>query len=142
VTEKFDLAIASPEGPQFSPNGRYFSCGSRLASPKIWETSTRREVAELKGSHEFVSVTFSADGSRLAVGGIGVDAIRIWDLASYRPLLTLPALGSLFRPIQFSPDGNTLGAANLGGILHLWRAPSLEEIEAAEKAQAAPGGKQ
>ena len=37
--------------------------------------------------------------------------------------------------LRFSPDGNTLAATALGGMAHLWRAPSWEEIEAAEKKQ-------
>ena len=35
--------------------------------------------------------------------------------------------------VAFSPDGNVLGSVNGNGILHLWRAPSWAEIEAAER---------
>ena len=34
---------------------------------------------------------------------------------------------------SFAPDGNVLGSMNDHGLLHLWRAPSWEEIEAKEK---------
>jgi hypothetical protein len=36
----------------------------------------------------------------------------------------------------FSPDGNVLGSLSLSEVLHLWRAPSWAEIEAAETAEA------
>jgi hypothetical protein len=40
----------------------------------------------------------------------------------------------MFAMTAFSPDGNALGSKNANGILHLWRAPSWEEIERQEKA--------
>jgi WD40 repeat protein len=132
-----DLVVSWAEAPVFSADGRLFTSGAQRSSPKIWETSSLREVAELPASVEVNSVAFSPDGTRLASGSSGVEAMKIWDLASHQPLLTLPAEGSLFRPVQFSPDGNMVGAISLGGILHLWRAPSWEEIEAVEKAQTA-----
>ncbi len=35
--------------------------------------------------------------------------------------------------VVFPRDGNVLGSINRSGLLHLWRAPSWEEIEEAEK---------
>jgi WD40 repeat protein len=34
----------------------------------------------------------------------------------------------MFNSTTFSPDGNVLASANSQGILHIWRAPSFEEI--------------
>jgi hypothetical protein len=49
-------------------------------------------------------------------------------------MLTLAGGGSIFGYVAFSADGNWLMArSNLGGHLHLWRAPSWAEIDAAEK---------
>jgi WD40 repeat protein len=31
--------------------------------------------------------------------------------------------------VAFSPDGNTLAAANANGVLHVWHPPSAAEIE-------------
>ena len=56
-------------------------------------------------------------------GGAG-DAVKLWDLATHRELLTLPAEGFFFSDLTFSPDGNTLVATSLSGIAHFWRAPS------------------
>jgi len=47
--------------------------------------------------------------------------------------VTLAGKGSIFTSAVFSPDGNTIGALNTKGVLHLWTAPSWEQIEAAEK---------
>ena len=52
-------------------------------------------------------------------------------MTSWQDVLTLSAEGSIFSSTQFSPDGNTIGTM-AGGILNLWRAPSWDEINAAE----------
>jgi hypothetical protein len=53
-------------------------------------------------------------------------------------LLTFPEEGQFFTDLTFSPDGNTLVATCLTGVAYFWRAPSWEEIEAAEKWQFEP----
>ena len=77
---------------------------------------------------------FSPDGRRLATTGADAkNAVRLWDLATHRELLTLPAAGEFFVVLAFSTDGNILMTTTLSGIANLWRAPSWEEIEAAER---------
>ena len=78
------------------------------------------------------SVAFSADGTRLALGSDGREAVKLWDVASLEEVVTLAAHGSVFISTKFSPDGNVLGSLNASGILYLWRAPSWDEINAAE----------
>jgi WD40 repeat protein len=79
------------------------------------------------------SVAFSADGTRLALGSDGREAVKLWDVASLEDVATLGARGSVFLSTKFSPDGNVLGSLNDSGILYLWRAPSWDEINAAEE---------
>ena len=70
--------------------------------------------------------------SRGLAGGDGDEAIKIWDVDSRQELLTLGAPTDVFLTPKFSPDGNVLGSQQQYGLLHLWRAPSLVEIAAAE----------
>jgi WD40 repeat protein len=78
---------------------------------------------------------FSPDGKRLAMASAGSEAIKLLDVEGHLELLTLEGRGSEFEPTAFSPDGNLLGTMSTSsGVLHLWRAPSWEEIAAAEKA--------
>ncbi len=44
----------------------------------------------------------------------------------------------MFRPIQFSRDGNFLVTSPEQGSVHIWRAPSWEDIEAADSPQEGP----
>jgi WD40 repeat protein len=75
---------------------------------------------------------FWVQRSRIAAGSGGKEALKLWDLTSYQELLTLEAEGSGYWQTCFSPDGNVLGSMNGQGILHLWRAPTWAEINAAE----------
>jgi WD40 repeat protein len=85
------------------------------------------------------SAALSPDGRRAATGGQSPrDAVKLWDLVAHRELLTLQGEGQYFIHLTFSPDGNTLAAVSLDGMAHLWRAPSWEEIKAAEKEKTAP----
>jgi WD40 repeat protein len=77
-------------------------------------------------------MTFSPDARRLAVGSDGKEAVTLFDTQTHEELLKLSADGSIFEEVQFSPDGRILGAKDDGGNLNLWRAPSWEEIAAAE----------
>ena len=50
----------------------------------------------------------------------------------YQELLTLEGTGSGFYKSAFSPDDNVIGFPSNDRILILWRAPSCDEINAAE----------
>lgn len=78
------------------------------------------------------SVTFSPDEKRLATGSGNQETLRVWDTDSWRDVLTLEGQGAEFHALAFSPDGSVIGARNVAGNVHLWRAPSWEEIAAAE----------
>ena len=117
----------------FSPDGKLFAAGGWGRFARLWETATQREVATFQGFLSSVwSVAFSPDGKRLATGSNGTEAIKLWDVESHQELLTLEAQGSVFNSSACSPDGNVLGAKNWHDVLHLWRAPSWEEIETLE----------
>ena len=91
-------------------------------------------LAPLRGAVPVTTLAFSPDGRRLASGGTHArEAVKLWDLATHRELLSLQGEGEFFSHIDFSPDGSTLVATSFSGVTHLWRAPSWADIEAAEK---------
>jgi WD40 repeat protein len=137
---KVDLDFLEGDSASFSPDGKLFAVASALGYARVWETTTWREVTTLRGYLLGVhSVAFSDDGKRLATGSANEAALKLWNTESWQEVLTLEGQGSMFRPTAFSPDGSAIGTMNTTGILHIWRAPSWEEIAAKEKTTPASG---
>jgi WD40 repeat protein len=123
----------------FSPDGRMLVSTSWGGTVRLRDLFAHREVAAWRGHSGVWGAAFSPDGRRLATGGADArEAVKLWDLATQRELLSLPAEGQFFLHVAFSPDGSTLMATSFAGIAHLWRAPSWAEIEAAEKGGVSP----
>jgi len=118
-----------------SRDGKTLAVANGNGSVELWNTETLTRKALLRGTQfDCFSVTTSPDGQRVAASGSGRGAIRIWDIDSHEELATFAA-GLFFDDVRFSPDGNTIGAQSLGGVLHFWSAPSWAEIAAGERAR-------
>jgi serine/threonine protein kinase/WD40 repeat protein len=131
-----DLNLPWYVAASFSPDGRFFALGSWQSDARLFETAGAREVARLRDVFGQVQgVGFSPDSRRLLTGhGSGSDEnVAVWDMESYEKLLELESVGSLFDTVAFSPDGNVLAASNWRWMVHLWPAPSWEEIREAEQ---------
>ena len=125
------------------------SATARAGLILVWQTGTTNLVQELvhpdlsqgqiralKFSPDGTEVACSPDGWRLLTGAMGHEAVNIWDLATRRELVRLRGEDHGFYYLEFSPDGQWLASRNWSpGQLHLWRAPSWEEIAAAETAE-------
>jgi WD40 repeat protein len=129
---ELDLALKEIQNLAFSPDHRYLAAVSRTGTGGLWETSTRRKAAVLRGFLGGMhSAAFSPDSRRLAIGSSGEEAIKIYDLASQRELITLEGMGLVYHTTRFSPDGNLLASSNLQGMLSFWRAPDMTAIDGA-----------
>ena len=136
VSSKPNIDILEASDVTYSLDGHWMAAASQLSYVKLWTTTDWRERASLRGfrigTH---SVGFSPDARRIAVGaGSGDEALTLWDTTSFQRVLTLSAEGSVFRSLRYSPDGNAIGVRNSDKQLYIWRAPTWEEISAAEKA--------
>jgi eukaryotic-like serine/threonine-protein kinase len=120
-----------------SPDGRTLATGSVEAPTlKLWDIGNRREMTSWPAdSSGHGAVVFSPDGRRMATGQSEEHAVTLWDVQMQRDIATLKGQGT-FPTVGFSPDGNTIVGINAEGRVHLWRAPSWAEIEAAEAQQA------
>jgi WD40 repeat protein/serine/threonine protein kinase len=135
--------LETTEGPPypavrvaFSRDGLQVAGVCEYGTVALWDPSLFKLVippfkGHMQGAH---GVAFSPDGRRLATGGgTDRDAVKLWDLSTHRELMTLSGQGSLFLIVAFSPDDRWLAACSYEGKLHLWRAPSWAQIDAAEK---------
>jgi hypothetical protein len=101
----------------------------------LWDWQTRQFVDRLRGPKVSNSVAFSPDGRRLVTGSTGKGALMLWDVSTRQEIAQFGTSSTVVVTVQFSPDGNTICAADNGGIAHFWRAPSLERINALEAEQ-------
>ncbi len=108
----------------------------RAGSLYIWDATTWREIrviADLAGPFNQMPAV-SPDGSLVACltlepGPIAAGVVRVWEVASGRQVLALPAeVGSDVRSrpwLAFSPDAQALAAMNTrNGIVQAWDLPS------------------
>ena len=117
----------------FSPDSSLFATSSGEGTVSLWDGTSREVVNVLRGHLLGVhAVAFSPDGRRLASGSKGAEAVKLWDVATRHEVATLPGEGILSSRLNFSPDGTLLSAVNSKGKAHIWRAPSLADIEEEE----------
>jgi WD40 repeat protein len=74
-------------------------------------------------------IAFSPDGRRLISASGGREAVKLWDLGTRQELLTLAGTSFPLFKARWSADGDMILA---GPPWQAWRAPSWEEIHAAE----------
>lgn len=130
----------SVEHLAFGPDGRTLAAaGSAAGELWLWDTVTRRKVAELgKNTPRCYTLAFSPDG-RILVGSCEDGTLRRWDARTREPLPALSGFeaSSVSTPysLAVSPDGAALVAAG-GGTLQLFDLASgrrLRKIEAGEQ---------
>ena len=116
-----------------SPDGRLGAAAYAKGYLRVWDMETTELLQTmrvfLRAPH---SVAFSPDGRRLAAGSHDREAIKLWETATWQEVLILEGQGTRFNMVAFSPDGQTLMAGNSQEQLHIWSAPSLEDIDKAD----------
>jgi len=110
----------------FSPDSRLLAAAAGNNSTKVFDVITGREVQTLAGgqasfmaSFGVTFIAFSADGKKLVTVS---DAIKVWEVASWRELktvdttsLTASGMTGGEGGMALSPDGNQLARADTGG---------------------------
>lgn len=127
--KQLHLGVLEADAGVFSRDGTLFAVASSMGLGRVWDTSTWKPVATLgnflNGTH---GIAFSPDDKRLAIAGHDEEAVRLCDTESWQDVATLKGPGGIAK-VEFSPDGNSIA---WGRPLVLWRAPSWEEVKAAE----------
>jgi len=130
----------SPRVLAFSPDGTLIASGDGEFMVRILAVSSGVELAALRGHVGGVfDVAFSPDGKTLATGSTD-DTVKFWNTTTWQEVMTLPDYGKNVSRLLFSPDSSTLAVGSSFGDderapVQLWRAPSLAEIDAAERSE-------
>lgn len=138
-SERFVMGVA------FSPDGRTLASGARASGDGevyLWDAISGECKASLNMHRDGVSsITFSPDGSALAVGG--TDGVTLWDVhkilyqstsddryfykvgsgefdVTGRHKTTLKGHTGFVSSVAFSPDGRTLASGGTDGTILLW----------------------
>ncbi|MCX6927451.1 MAG: hypothetical protein NT154_30235 [Verrucomicrobia bacterium] len=139
--KRFEHHFASNDGYlTFSPVAPLLAGSTTDGVTTIWDVATGRIVTTMRANFKAVhGVAFSPDGQRLLSGGEDPsDVVRLLDMGSQRHVATLagpPDRRDDFWFLEMSDDLNTLVAVGMTNTALLWHAPSLVEIEAAERKQ-------
>ena len=121
---------------QFSPDGTLLASASADGTIKIWHVATGQRLDTLSQPQaEQYSVRFSPDGN--AIYATGADnRIRMWNLVSRTTPVINPLLISRFAhegvitSLTMSDDGRFLATSEDSGILKIWDASRVHEIDA------------
>jgi WD40 repeat protein len=65
----------------FSPDGKTLAVGNGDETVGLWDVTTHRTIAVLRGHIGLATVAFSPDGKLLAVGNDD-GTIKLWDVAA------------------------------------------------------------
>ncbi len=129
VVRSYEIPVRGAVPAAWSSDGRRMITLSRRDEVTLWNTETGAKLGEfhgfLLGIH---SGAFTPDDRRVALGSNAREAVKLFDTESQQEVLTLPGKGAFFHTLNFSSDGRWLGASNQRGMLHLWRAPSPEDL--------------
>ncbi len=115
--------------------GSVLMCPVTLASTsvdgsiKLWEVSSGKQLAELKGhSGEVTPIAFSPDGRTLASVSNWDQPIQLWDIYGSKQPTQLEGNNDGVTCVAFSPDGKTLAGATDNKLIKLWNVSSKKQL--------------
>jgi WD40 repeat protein len=121
-----------------SEDGKLLATAAWDGQVKLWDVRSGRELDTLRGQLVgFIGLAFSPDGSRLAAGAWD-GTITLWDMDTRQQVANWKAHRRDCGWLCFIDGGRLLasaGESSEAGVrieTRIWRAPSWEEITAAE----------
>jgi WD40 repeat protein len=124
----------------FSPDSRILAIGDRSKQVVLWNISTRKVLARLKGHEGWVSaLAFSPDGKTLYSGGID-KTVKVWDFSSYngdgrvnaeniKPFANLKGHTDSIVSIRSAPNGKIIATVGTDETANLWADTAGQEFE-------------
>jgi len=122
-------------GIALSDDGKLLATGGGDKLAKVWELTTRKEIARLEGhTAQVLTVSFNADGSQLVTGGAD-QQLSVWDVKTRERTMKLGTHTAALNGALWSTAGpSVLAATDAGGLVR------YTELKAATGAQSSDSG--
>jgi len=118
--EDFITSFAlSSDGALLATSASGTIAGSYQPAIYLWDTTTSAETKTILPIAMANAISFSPDGSLLAVAA-GKD-LQLWDVTSGVLLTTLTGHSDVITQVAFSPDQKTIATTGIDNQLYLWQ---------------------
>jgi WD40 repeat protein len=136
-------SVDQVEAVAFSRDGKILAIGDRSKQLVLWNISTRKVLARLKGHDEWIlALAFSPDGKRILSGGLD-QTVRLWDFSSYqgdgrvngekiKTFATLKGHTGWIRSINCSPTGRIIATVGSERTVKLWNQAAGRDFDTVE----------
>ena len=142
-----DVAF-SPDGRFLASAGNWSNASDHGSGVRLWDPQTGQMVKTIRlpDNGGALSLAFSPDGRRLAIGAMRYD--KATDVTSGAISVAYPASGIMdltwlvpvsVRPVAFSSDGKLIGARSARNAVTLWDSmtgTAAHELRSSDKAEA------
>ena len=129
----------NPSSLAVSPDGGLVASSNQAGQVRLLDPAKGELIETIHGHlNATFGIAFSPDGRRLISASGGREAVKLWDVGTRQELLTLAGTGGHLEAATWSADGDVILA---GTPWQAWRAPSWEEINAAEAKEKAESKK-
>jgi WD40 repeat protein len=104
----------------FNPNGKIIATSTNGGEIRLWNSSNRNLIYELKGHKSYVNeIVFSLNGEIIASASED-STIRLWDSSNGRLIRTLIGHKGSVKSVGFSPNGKIVASASEDSTIRLW----------------------
>lgn len=106
----------------FAPDDTLLASGGNDGTVRLYELPSGKPRATLEHANMVLCVAFSPDGKVLASGAWGRrgHGLRLWDVATAKPLRDIEGARDFVQAVAFSPDGGTIAAETDGSGVGIW----------------------
>ena len=107
----------------WSPDDRTLATGGGDFQVKLFDATTGAHLATLWGHDNWIcSVTWNADGSRLASADNGDGSVKIWDVAGSRMIRSFRGHQGPAKSVAWHPTRPLVASAGADGTIRIWDA--------------------